>query len=428
MSSSTSKNEFSTTRTHIAAISIKEIATQFSTPTFAYDAEVILRRIAELGEFDVVRYAQKANSNLAILAMMKQHGVVLDAVSAGEIHRALRVGYQGGSDASGRHEFVYTADIFDEDALALVQEHSIHVNCGSVDMIEQLGKVAPGVEITLRINPGFGHGHSEKTNTGGSQSKHGIWHEQLEECKTLAAQYDIVISGLHMHIGSGCDMEHLSLVCGAMEKAVTVVGDTVHTISTGGGLPVPYRADEAHIDLPQFYALWNAARQRIIDQVGHEVCLEIEPGRFLVAESGFLVTQIRSIKTTCDKQFYLVDAGFNNLARPIMYGAYHPISIAVEENENCEHVDVVVGGPLCESGDIFTQQEGGFVCTRSLPKAQVGDYLVLECAGAYGSVMGSNYNSKLLAAEVLIHDGKAHLIRVRQTYDALMGDERILDI
>ena len=428
MSSSTSKNEFSTTRTHIAAISIKEIATQFSTPTFAYDAEVILRRIAELGEFDVVRYAQKANSNLAILAMMKQHGVVLDAVSAGEIHRALRVGYQGGSDASGRHEIVYTADIFDEDALALVQEHSIHVNCGSVDMIEQLGKVAPGVEITLRINPGFGHGHSEKTNTGGSQSKHGIWHEQLEECKTLAAQYDIVISGLHMHIGSGCDMEHLSLVCGAMEKAVTVVGDTVHTISTGGGLPVPYRADEAHIDLPQFYALWNAARQRIIDQVGHEVCLEIEPGRFLVAESGFLVTQIRSIKTTCDKQFYLVDAGFNNLARPIMYGAYHPISIAVEENENCEHVDVVVGGPLCESGDIFTQQEGGFVCTRSLPKAQVGDYLVLECAGAYGSVMGSNYNSKLLAAEVLIHDGKAHLIRVRQTYDALMGDERILDI
>jgi diaminopimelate decarboxylase len=358
---------------------------------------------------------------------MKQHGVVLDAVSAGEIHRALRVGFQGGSDTSRRPEIVYTADIFDQDALALVQEHNIHVNCGSVDMIEQLGKVTPGVEITLRINPGFGHGHSEKTNTGGSQSKHGIWHEQLAECKTLAAQYDITITGLHMHIGSGCDMEHLSQVCGALEKAVAVVGDTVRTISTGGGLPIPYSAEEAHIDLRQFYALWNAARQRIVDQVGHEVCLEIEPGRFLVAESGFLVTQIRSIKTTSDKRFYLVDAGFNNLARPIMYGAYHPISIAVEENENRKHVDVVVGGPLCESGDIFTQQEGGFVCTRSLPEAQVGDYLVLECAGAYGSVMGSNYNSKLLAAEVMIHDGMAHLIRVRQTYDALMADERVID-
>lgn len=427
MSSSTSNNLFPTTRTHIAAISIKEIATQFSTPTFVYDAEVILRRVAELSEFDVVRYAQKANSNLAILALMKQHGVVLDAVSAGEIHRALRVGYQGGSDTSRGPEIVYTADIFDQDALALVQEHNIHVNCGSVDMIEQLGKVTPGVEITLRINPGFGHGHSEKTNTGGSQSKHGIWHEQLAECKTLAAQYDITITGLHMHIGSGCDMEHLSQVCGALEKAVAVVGDTVRTISTGGGLPIPYSAEEAHIDLRQFYALWNAARQRIVDQVGHEVCLEIEPGRFLVAESGFLVTQIRSIKTTSDKRFYLVDAGFNNLARPIMYGAYHPISIAVAENENRKHVDVVVGGPLCESGDIFTQQEGGFVCTRSLPEAQVGDYLVLECVGAYGSVMGSNYNSKLLAAEVMIHDGMAHLIRVRQTYDALMVDERVID-
>ena len=428
MSSSTPKNIFSTIRTNIAAISIEEIATQFNTPTFVYDAEVILRRIAELSEFDVVRYAQKANSNLAILALMKQHGVVLDAVSAGEIHRALRVGYQGGSDVSRGHDIVYTADIFDQDALALVQEHNIHVNCGSVDMIEQLGKVSPGVEITLRINPGFGHGHSEKTNTGGSQSKHGIWHEQLVECKTLAAQYDITISGLHMHIGSGCDMEHLSQVCGALEKAVAVVGDTVRTISTGGGLPIPYRAEEAYIDLRQFYALWDATRQRIADQVGHEVCLEIEPGRFLVAESGFLVTQIRTIKTTSDKQFYLVDAGFNNLARPIMYGAYHPISIAVEENENHEHVDVVVGGPLCESGDIFTQQEGGFVCTRSLPEAQVGDYLVLECAGAYGSVMGSNYNSKLLAAEVMIHEGKAHLIRVRQTYDDLMADERMLDL
>lgn len=427
MSSSTSNNIFSTTRTHIAALSIKEIATQFSTPTFVYDAEVILRRVAELSEFDVVRYAQKANSNLAILAMMKEQGVVLDAVSAGEIHRALRVGYQGGSNANRRHEIVYTADIFDQDALALVQEHNIHVNCGSVDMIEQLGKVSPGVEITLRINPGFGHGHSEKTNTGGSQSKHGIWHEQLGECKTLAAQYGITISGLHMHIGSGCDMEHLSQVCGALEKAVAVVGDTVRTISTGGGLPIPYSAEESHIDLRQFYALWNAARQRIAKQVGHDVCLEIEPGRFLVAESGFLVTQIRSIKTTSDKRFYLVDAGFNNLARPIMYGSYHPISIAVEENKNNKHVDVVVGGPLCESGDIFTQQEGGFVCTRNLPEAQVGDYLVLECAGAYGSVMGSNYNSKLLAAEVMIHDGMTHLIRVRQTYDALMADERIMD-
>ena len=420
-------------RRQFAGVGLEELAKKHRTPFYAYDADMIRQRCADLSAWDTVRFAQKACSNIAILNLMRHEGVLVDAVSHGEIARAIAAGYQPHGKSENQEglpsadPIVYTADIFDQDALALVQEHNIHVNCGSVDMIEQLGKVSSGAEITLRINPGFGHGHSEKTNTGGSQSKHGIWHEQLVECKTLAAQYDITISGLHMHIGSGCDMEHLSQVCGALEKAVAVVGDTVRTISTGGGLPIPYRAEEEYIDLRQFYALWDATRQRIADQVGHEVCLEIEPGRFLVAESGFLVTQIRSIKTTSDKQFYLVDAGFNNLARPIMYGSYHPISIAVEEDENRQHIDVVVGGPLCESGDIFTQQEGGFVCTRSLPEAQVGDYLVLECAGAYGSVMGSNYNSKLLAAEVMIQDGIPHLIRVRQTYDALMVDERVVD-
>ncbi len=125
--------------------------------------------------------------------------------------------------------------------------------------------------------------------------------------------------------------------------------------------------------------------------------------------------------------FYLVDAGFNNLARPILYGAYHPMSIVPRTGNGAERPmhDVVVGGPLCESGDIFTQEEGGFVSTRQLPAAEVGEFLVLEVAGAYGFVMGSNYNGKPLAAEVLIRDGKAHLIRARQTFDDLIRGEVI---
>ncbi|HRX81847.1 MAG TPA: diaminopimelate decarboxylase, partial [Pirellulaceae bacterium] len=124
--------------------------------------------------------------------------------------------------------------------------------------------------------------------------------------------------------------------------------------------------------------------------------------------------------------FYVVDAGFNNLARPIMYGSYHPISVApaTGDTQRGSH-DVVVGGPLCESGDIFTQEEGGFVAKRSLPVASVGDYLVIECAGAYGFVMSSNYNSKPMAAEVLIQDEQAHLVRARQTYDDLLRGEAI---
>jgi diaminopimelate decarboxylase len=138
------------------------------------------------------------------------------------------------------------------------------------------------------------------------------------------------------------------------------------------------------------------------------------------------VSEIRAIKQMGGNTFYLLDAGFNNLARPILYGSYHPMSIAsAEPAANRPLVDVVVGGPLCESGDIFTQTEGGFVCTRKLPAAQVGDWLVMSGAGAYGFGMGSNYNSKPLSAEVLITDGKAELIRARQTFDDLIRGERI---
>ena len=177
---------FPTSRQDIGGISIADLATQFSTPTFVYDAAVIVERIEDLKAFDLVRYAQKACSNIAILDLARRQSVVVDAVSAGEIHRALAAGYQGGTNADGVHEIVYTADIFDADALELVIEHDIHVNCGSPDMIDQLGARKSGAEITLRLNPGFGHGHSQKTNTGGQQSKHGIWYEQIVECKHLS--------------------------------------------------------------------------------------------------------------------------------------------------------------------------------------------------------------------------------------------------
>ncbi|MCH2369903.1 MAG: diaminopimelate decarboxylase [Pirellulales bacterium] len=418
---------FPTSRQEIAGVSIAAIAQQFSTPTFVYDASIIVERIEDLKSFDLVRYAQKACSNIAILDLVRRNDVVVDAVSAGEIHRALRAGYQGGINSKGIHEIVYTADIFDKDALDLVVEHDIHVNCGSPDMIDQVGIRKPGTEITLRLNPGFGHGHSQKTNTGGQQSKHGIWHQQIEDCKQRAAQYDIAITGLHMHIGSGTDLEHLAQVCGAMEKAVCEDGNTITTISAGGGLPVPYNAKQAYVDLEKYFALWDESRKKVEVELGHSVKLEIEPGRYLAAESGSLLTEIRAIKMMGENIFYLVDAGFNNLARPIMYGSYHPISVVPSDDSPREDVDVVVGGPLCESGDIFTQEEGGFVSKRSLPQANVGEYLVLECAGAYGSVMGSNYNSKPLAAEVMIINGEAQLIRARQSYEDLMQGERLLD-
>jgi diaminopimelate decarboxylase len=412
--------------TEIAGQPVPQLAKQFGTPAYVYDAAQICQRIADLAEFDVVRYAQKSCSNLAILDLVRRNGVLIDGVSAGEIHRAIAAGFKPGQ-AQHPPEIVYTADIFDREALDIVEKYDIHVNCGSPDMIDQYGERMPGRGITLRINPGFGHGHSQKVNTGGAQSKHGIWHEQLEDCIERAEKCNLTITGLHMHIGSGTDLTHLSEVCGAMQRAALVIGSSITSISAGGGLPVPYRDDQEYVDLAAYFKLWDATRHKLANQFGHEISLELEPGRFLAAESGYLISEIRAIKTMGDNTFYLIDAGFNNLARPILYGAYHPMAICPADGSSAARStkEVVVGGPLCESGDIFTQEEGGFVTSRPLPAANVGDYLIIGCAGAYGYAMASNYNSKPLVAEVLIENGKANLVRRRQTLDDLIALESI---
>lgn len=418
--------EYKTLRTEIAGVCVDKLATEFGgTPAFVYDAETIKSRCAALKGFGVVRFAQKACPNLAILKLIREQGVLVDAVSAGEILRALAVGYKPS-------EIAYTADIFDDDALELVAGDAFGcvVNVGSSDMIEQLGKKlgekANGLEITVRVNPGFGHGHSAKTNTGGPLSKHGVWHEQLDDCVRLAAQYGMTVAGLHMHIGSGSDFEHLSQVCDAMEALAKSVGPQIKTISCGGGVPTPYRTGEEHFDIAKYSAIWHKSIANLEEAFGHKVVLETEPGRYLVAESSYLVTKICAIKKQAENTFYLVDAGFTHLARPMMYGSYHPISIArnpQNADTSTEEREVVVGGPLCESGDVFTQEEGGYVVKRSLPVAQVGDYLILEVAGAYGAAMSSNYNSKFLAPEILIENGVPRLVRKKQSFEHLIANE-----
>jgi len=415
--------QYPTILSQVAGLDPYELAQRFGTPLFVYDAAVMLQRLADLRRFDHVRYAQKACSNLAVLDLLRRGGALVDAVSAGEIRRALAAGYRPEGQPP---PIVYCADVFTPEALRLCVEQKIHVNCGSPHMIEQLAAAAPGRTITLRINPGFGHGHSRKTNTGGEHSKHGIWHEQIPDCLRRAAESGLEVTGLHMHIGSGSDLQHLARVCDAMHQAALVAGPAVRSISAGGGLPVPYQSGETYVDLDEYFRLWDTTRRRLQDRFGHAVDLEIEPGRYLVAESGFLLTEIRAIKRQAENLFYLVDAGFHNLARPILYGAWHPMAVVPGDGRlDRPEQEVTVGGPLCESGDIFTQQEGGVVSTRRLPEAAVGELLVIGCAGAYGFVMGSNYNSHPLAAEVLVRDGGACLIRRRQTFEEMVQGEII---
>ncbi|MDE1714618.1 diaminopimelate decarboxylase, partial (plasmid) [Chromobacterium amazonense] len=285
-------------------------------------------------------------------------------------------------------------------------ETGIPVNAGSIDMLRQLGERSPGHPVWLRINPGFGHGHSQKTNTGGENSKHGIWHEDLQQALQAVRTHGLELIGVHMHIGSGVDYGHLQQVCGAMVELVAQLGCDIEAISAGGGLSIPYRDGDARIDTAHYFQLWDAARQRIAEQLGHPVRLEIEPGRFLVAESGALLAEVRAVKDMGSRHFVLVDAGFNDLMRPSLYGSYHHISVLDARGmEKSGRIDTVVAGPLCESGDVFTQQEGGTVETRPLPPAQVGDLMVFHDAGAYGATMSSNYNSRPLLAEVLVDGG-----------------------
>ncbi len=415
--------------TPFSATTLSQLAHTHGTPLWVYDAATVARQVQALQAFDVIRFAQKANSNTHILRLMKSLGVLVDAVSLGEIERALAAGYQPGLH-QGHYEIVFTADVLDRATLARVVELGIPVNCGSIDMLAQLGAAHPGHPVWLRINPGFGHGHSNKTNTGGEHSKHGIWHSDLPQALATVRAQGLQLLGLHMHIGSGVDYSHLQEVCGAMVALVATVvaqGMDLQAISAGGGLSIPYQAGEPVVDTAHYFQCWDAARQQVAAQLGHPVTLELEPGRYLVAQAGVLVSEVRATKTQGSSHFVLVDAGFSDLMRPAMYGSHHGMEIVHADGSPATGAEqsTVVAGPLCESGDVFTQGEGGVVLSRMLPAAAVGDLLLLHDAGAYGASMSSNYNTRPLVPEVLLEHGQARLIRRKQTVAELLALEAV---
>ncbi|VVM56466.1 Diaminopimelate decarboxylase [Pseudomonas fluorescens] len=402
---------------HLLASAVR----RHGSPLWAYDANTINARIDQLQGFDLVRYAQKANPNLHILRLMRARGLALDAVSLGEIERALAAGATLDRQPA---ELVLTSDVLDRATLARVVEAGIEVNAGSIDMLRQLGECSPGHRVWLRINPGFGHGHSRKTNTGGENSKHGIWHEQLGEALDCIRAHGLHLVGVHMHIGSGVDYAHLEQVAQAMVELVGRLDMDIEAFSIGGGLSVPYRDGDTPVDIQRYARTWAAAKSQIETMLGHGVRMEIEPGRFLLAESGYLVTEVRAVKQMGGNRFIMVDAGFNDLLRPALYGSYHRMTVLDANGNPAERPLQLtqVAGPLCESGDVFTQDEHG-LAAQLLPQACVGDLLVIHDAGAYGASMSSNYNSRPLLPEVLIEDGDIRLIRRRQTIQALLDLE-----
>jgi diaminopimelate decarboxylase len=400
-----------------------EIARRVGTPVYVYDADVVRGQMATLRpSFERIRFAQKACPNIHIQRLLRSEGALVDCVSLGELERAFAAGFKPGQDPP---EIVYTSDILTESAIARIVDAAVPVNAGSEDMLTQIGQRSRGHQVWLRLNPGFGHGHSQKVNTGGESSKHGIWHENLADALRRVDEFDLDLVGLHMHIGSGADLRHQQRVCDAMVTQVERLGRDLRAISAGGGLSIPYRPGDPGVDVATYFRCWDGARKRIEGHLGHAIDLEIEPGRYLVGAAGVLVAEVRASKTVGANRFVLVDAGFNDLVRPAMYGAYHHISILhrVRESTPRPTAPTLVAGPLCESGDVFTQGEGAAVTPRDLPYADVGDLLVVHDTGAYGAAMASNYNSRPLAPEILIDGEEIEIIRRRQTIAELLALE-----
>lgn len=395
---------------------LAQLAREHGTPLWVYDASVIAARIRDLSRFDVVRFAQKANQNLAVLAVVRRNGALVDAVSAGEVVRARAAGFAA-------EDIVFTADLFDRAALAVLADEPCPLNLGSAFMLDDVARHFPDRRVTVRVNPGFGHGHARRVSTGGESSKHGIWHADVPAVIARARKLGLRVRGMHVHIGSGSDFENLTRVCDAVARLAHVFGEDLDAVSAGGGLPIPYRASEPPFDVARFTDTWLATRERIQREMGRPISLEVEPGRYLVAEAGCLLTEVRGLKTSGATRYAIVDAGFNHLVRPAMYGAYHQISYV--GRSAAEHVlPIVVAGPLCESGDVFTQGSDGVLEPQALPELAAGDLLCIHDAGAYGAAMSSNYNAQPFAPEVLVENGEAKLVRRRQTLDEMLANER----
>jgi len=418
---------------NLASYPLEALADKVGTPYYLYDGQILHERLAKVaalteGPALQARYAMKANSSWRVLEAIRGAGLWIDAVSGNEVLRARRAGFAMGSDPA---IVMLTVDVFRDNALTAVLEHSILPNVGSPGMIEELRRAGYLGSIGVRVNPGFGHGAVESCDTGGPSSKHGIWPDALELVRAAAHEAKLSIVTLHAHIGTGPELPEFSTNLRRLMEffAALLPGfPQVHTVNLGGGIPHPYRLDEPAYDLSDFRPLLDEAVARLGRAAGRPIRVEIEPGRFLVAGSAVLVTRVHEVKVTRRNEkgeghtFVMVDAGFCDLVRPAMYGSYHRMDIvgrgAARAAEPC-----VVAGPLCESGDVFTRSEQELLEPRMLPRPEPQDLLVLQDAGAYGTVMSSNYLSMGRAPEVWWEGGTARLVSRRERLEDIVARE-----
>jgi diaminopimelate decarboxylase len=293
------------------------------------------------------------------------------------------------------------------------------VNVDSLSQLRFMGERHPGARVCVRINPNVGAGHHDHVITGGPESKFGIDYTQVDRIRELSSTHELKVAGIHQHIGSGILQpdKFIEAMHVLLETAEKIEG--LSFIDFGGGFGVPYREEERRMDVQVLGRKVSDEFERFCRSYGSELKLIVEPGRYLVAEGGFLLATVTSVKEGQRHRFVGVNSGFNHLVRPAMYGSYHPILNA--QNVDGSRIPQTIAGNLCESGDTFTRDEEGIV-DRDLPPFSEGDVVAILNAGAYGFSMASLYNTRPRPAEVLVTDGRARLIRKRETIEELVGE------
>jgi len=405
--------------------SVKELAEKYDTPLYVVSEKRIrdnYNRLhgALIRNYKYVRvyYATKANFNLTVLKILESEGAYLDTVSPGEVFMGLVSGYTP-------DRMLFTGTSVRNDELKVLADANVTVNVDSQSELDRLLKIAVPPVLSVRVNPEIGAGHHTHCITAGPDSKFGLMEEDALKAYATAKKARVERFGIHMHIGSGIlDVEPYVL---AVEKLLSIakrvhdeVGIEFEFIDIGGGFGVPYKPEDQEFDLATFASKVVAPFKGKITEYGlGKPFLCVEPGRYLVCDASILLTTVNTVKVTPSKKFVGVDAGFNTLVRPTMYGSYHPILVANKLGAaDKEPYDVV--GPICESGDALAKD-------RELPAIEEGDLLAVLNAGAYGFSMSSQYNARPRAAEVMIRQGKPVLVREREQLDDLMSSQRMAE-
>ena len=406
---------------HAEDVSLAAIAAEVGTPFYCYSTATLERHYRVLlqafsGLDAAIYYAIKANSNQAVIATLARLGAGMDVVSEGELRRARAAGVPANriifaGVGKTRAEMTYALE---EGILAFNVESEAELEALS-EVARELGRTA---RLALRVNPDVDAKTHAKISTGKAENKFGVAYDDAPRLYAKAAKLQgLEVAGVHMHIGSQVtDLKPFRdafMLMRELVEALRADGHKITHLDLGGGLGVPYLSGN---DIPPTPAEYAAVVRETLGDLGLKIALE--PGRMIVANAGVLVSRVIYTKEGSDKTFAIVDAAMNDLVRPTLYEAEHEIWPVNEEAGRKAPILQDVVGPVCETGDYLALD-------RTLPPLDAGDLIAFMTAGAYGAAMSSTYNSRLLVPEVLVKGSEWAVVRPRQSYADLIGQDRV---